>query len=94
MRRRKHGRSKATAAKGGDLVVRLARSRREIQQSQALRYRIFYQEMGAASSFKNKLLRRDVDRFDRLCDHLLVIAPRRRRLVPYLSDSVVGTFRS
>lgn len=62
-------------------------------QSQALRYRIFYQEMGASSSLKNKLLRCDVDWFDRLSDHLLVIAPKRRRLVPYLSGAVVGTFR-
>lgn len=62
-------------------------------QAQALRYRIFHQEMGAASSLKHKLLRRDVDRFDRVCDHLLVIAPRRRRLVPYISGAVVGTFR-
>ncbi|MEL6964462.1 MAG: GNAT family N-acyltransferase [Pseudomonadota bacterium] len=62
-------------------------------QSQALRYRIFHQEMGATSTLKNKLLRRDVDRFDRICDHLLVIAPKRRRLVPYVSGAVVGTFR-
>ena len=75
------------------LIVRLARSRREIVQAQALRYRIFYQEMGATSSLKHKLLRRDVDRFDRVCDHLLVLAPRRRRLVPYISGAVVGAYR-
>lgn len=75
------------------LQVRLARNRREVAQAQALRYRIFHQEMGATSSLKHKLLRRDVDRFDRVCDHLLVIAPRRRRLVPYISGAVVGTFR-
>jgi putative hemolysin len=78
---------------GEDLVVRLARNRREVVQAQALRYRIFYQEMGASASLKHKLLRRDVDRFDRLCDHLLVIAPKRRRMVHYVSGAVVGTFR-
>ncbi len=76
-----------------NLVVRLARSRRDLIRAQALRYRIFYQEMGAVSSFKQKLLRRDADRFDRWCDHLLVIAPKRQRLVPYVSGTVVGTFR-
>ncbi len=49
--------------------------------------------MGASSSLRHKLLRRDFDRFDRLCDHLLVIAPKRRRIVPYVSGAVVGTFR-
>ncbi len=42
--------------------------------------------MGAASSFKHKLLRRD---FDRVCD----LAPKRRRLVPYISGAMVGMFR-
>lgn len=74
-------------------MVRLAKTRREVVQAQALRYRIFYQEMGASSSLKHKLLRRDVDRFDRICDHLLVIAPKRQLFVPYVSGAVVGTFR-
>lgn len=75
------------------LSVRLARNRREMVQAQTLRYRVFHQEMGAASSLKHKLLRRDVDRFDRISDHLLVIAPRRGRLVPYISGAVVGAYR-
>ncbi len=90
---RKNGVLGTTAERSDELVVRLARSRREILQSQALRYRVFHQEMGASLSLKNKLLRRDFDRFDRLCDHLLVIAPKHRRLVPYVSGAVVGTFR-
>jgi putative hemolysin len=81
------------SADTASLTVRLARTRRDVVQAQALRYRIFYQEMGATSSFKHKLLRRDVDRFDRVCDHLLVLAPRRRRLVPYISGAVVGAYR-
>lgn len=75
------------------LTVRLARNRRDVIQAQALRYRVFHQQMGAASSLKHKLLRRDVDRFDRVSDHLLVLAPRRRRLVPYISGAVVGAYR-
>lgn len=75
------------------LQVRLARNRREIAQAQALRYRVFHQQMGAASSFRHRLLRRDVDRFDRVSDHLLVIGPRRRRLVPQITGAVVGAYR-
>ncbi|MEZ5931161.1 MAG: GNAT family N-acyltransferase [Alphaproteobacteria bacterium] len=86
-------RQRETEVDTATLLVRLARNRREVAQAQALRYRIFHQEMGATSSLKHRLLRRDVDRFDRVCDHLLVIAPRRRRLVPYISGAVVGTFR-
>lgn len=77
----------------GVLEVRLARNRREVVQAQALRYRVFHQQMGAASSLKHKLLRRDIDRFDRVSDHLLVIAPKRRRLIPHISGAVVGAYR-
>ena len=76
-----------------DLIVRMARNRRELLRAQALRYRIFYQEMGAVSSLKHRIFRRDADKFDRWCDHLLVIAPRRQRVIPYVSGAVVGTFR-
>ena len=77
----------------GMLTVRLARHRREVAQAQALRYRVFHQQMGAASSLKHKLLRRDLDRYDRRSDHLLVIAPKRRRLAPHISGVVVGAYR-
>ena len=76
------------------LEVRLARRRQDVAAAQALRYRVFYREMGAAADLKTKFLRRDVDRFDRACDHLLVIdrARRRRSILPVFG-SVVGTCR-
>ena len=37
--------------------------------------------------------RRDIDRFDRACDHLLVIDRARRRMPPTISGQVVGTCR-
>ena len=85
--------SESVGTTADDLVVRLTRNRRELLRAQALRYRIFYQEMGAVSSLKHRLLRRDADQFDRWCDHLLVIAPKRQRVIPYVSGAVVGTFR-
>jgi L-ornithine Nalpha-acyltransferase len=76
------------------LEVRLAGRRQDVAAAQALRYGVFYKEMGAAADLKTKVLRRDVDRFDRACDHLLVIdrAARRRRILPVFG-SVVGTCR-
>jgi L-ornithine Nalpha-acyltransferase len=76
------------------LEVRLARRRQDVAAAQALRYRVFYKEMGAAADLRTKVLRRDIDRFDRACDHLLVIdrATRRRRIRPVFG-SVVGTCR-
>jgi putative hemolysin len=66
----------------GDLIVRLAHKRREIAAAQALRYQVFYREMGAAADLRTKFWRRDVDRFDRACDHLLVIDRARRKMPP------------
>ena len=55
------------------LEVRLAETEAEIDAAQALRYRIFYDEMGANPTPNRKKLARDVDPYDEICDHLLVI---------------------
>ena len=57
----------------GDLEVRLARSPREIDAAQAIRYRVFYEEMSAIPDAETRARRRDADRFDAICDHLLVL---------------------
>jgi len=57
----------------GSLEVRLARNAREVRLAQALRYRVFYREMSAQAGAAGKLWRRDIDGFDSICDHLLVI---------------------
>lgn len=72
----------------GSLETRLAESRREIEVAQALRYRVFYDEMGAQPSRAMALARRDFDDFDTVCDHLLVID---HRAPP--DDCIVGTYR-
>ena len=78
----------------GSLEVRLARSAAEIRQAQALRYHVFYEEMSAIADLSAAANRRDVDDFDAVCDHLLVIdhdveaKPFRRR-----KPQVVGTYR-
>lgn len=67
------------------LQVRLAQGSDEIDAAQALRYRVFYDEMGARPSPEMAARRRDFDRFDDDCDHLLVIDHAR--------GAVVGTYR-
>jgi len=73
----------------GDFEVRLAGSRAEIEAAQALRYRVFYEEMQAKPSPEVAAIKRDFDAFDEVCDHLLVL-DRRRGEGP---DSIVGTYR-
>ncbi|HEV7414764.1 MAG TPA: GNAT family N-acetyltransferase [Tianweitania sediminis] len=55
----------------GSLEVRLAVDEAEIRAAQALRFRVFYQELNARLTNPTHDLR-DADRFDDICDHLLV----------------------
>src|SRR5260221_6480265 len=55
------------------LEVRLATSETEVDAAQALRYRVFYEEMGARPTARAAFERRDRDTFDDCCDHLLII---------------------
>lgn len=57
----------------GQLDVRLATSEEEIRAAQALRYDIFYNEMGARPTAEMERYRLDIDAYDTICDHLLVI---------------------
>jgi putative hemolysin len=60
-------------AVSGALEVRLAETEAEVEHAQRLRYRVFYEEMSAIPSPKMRETRRDFDRFDEFCDHLLVV---------------------
>src|SRR5512139_2978969 len=73
----------------GDFEVRLAKNAAEIDAAQALRYRVFYEEMTARPTPEMAAKRRDFDAFDEVCDHLLVI-DRRRGEGP---EGIVGTYR-
>ena len=72
----------------GSLRVRLATTAAEIDAAQALRYRIFYEGLGARPFSEALHHRRDVDRFDDDCDHLLVLDHSRG-----CGGLVVGTYR-
>jgi len=75
--------------RSGTLAVRLAEGPGEVAAAQALRYRVFYEEMGAEPTPEMARARRDFDRFDDVADHLLVI-DHARGTGP---QSVIGTYR-
>jgi putative hemolysin len=75
--------------RAGHLGVRLATNAAELDAVQALRYRVFYQEMGAQADAATTRTGRDRDEFDAVADHLLVVDHD-------LGDDasgVVGTYR-
>jgi putative hemolysin len=74
--RRPPAESPATLGRLGSLEVRLATSAAEVRRAQRLRYKIFYEEMSAAAGFVGLITQRDLDEFDAVCDHLLVIDER------------------
>ena len=60
-------------AVAGTLEVRLAETEHEIEQAQRLRYQVFYEEMSAIPSPAMREAGRDFDKYDDVCDHLLVV---------------------
>ncbi len=79
----------------GDLEVRLAQTRADIRRAQRLRYEVFYEEMSAKPSALAKVRRRDEDRYDAFCDHLLVVdhSARPGGWRSGRQPKVVGTYR-
>jgi putative hemolysin len=72
----------------GRFEIRITRADADISAAQELRYRIFYEEMDAVASEQTKILRRDADTFDSICDHILVNDVTRAA-----GDQAVGTYR-
>lgn len=72
----------------GSLAVRLACDAGEIAAAQAVRFRVFHQEFGARSVEDAE--ERDADRFDAVCDHLLVVDTA---LSGPVRERIVGTYR-
>lgn len=72
----------------GELVVRLASDRAEIAAAQAVRHRVFSHELGGSGRWRQSGL--DIDRFDTICEHLIVIDTSRKDPD---HERVVGTYR-
>jgi L-ornithine Nalpha-acyltransferase len=78
-------------AVSGPFEVRLAETEAEVEAAQRLRYRVFYEEMNAVPTPRMRGARRDFDKFDAFCDHMLVVD--REALDDDGQPSVVGTYR-
>ncbi|HET7382003.1 MAG TPA: GNAT family N-acetyltransferase, partial [Pseudolabrys sp.] len=86
------GLHKALAA-SGSLEVRLAQTAAEVRQAQRLRYRAFFQEGAAIPNPARLFVRRDIDGYDAICDHLLVLDHAARDRGALNRPAVVGTYR-
>ncbi len=72
----------------GRFEIRLTRDPADIAAAQHLRYQVFYEEMTAEPSPEMRAAGRDFDRFDAICDHMLVIDRHRPE-----DSQIVGTYR-
>jgi putative hemolysin len=67
----------------------LAKTSAEIEAAQRLRYKVFYEEWGAIPTPAMHQSKMDIDPFDEVMDHLIVID----ELLGNGAESVVGTYR-
>lgn len=72
----------------GDIIVRLAHNKADIEAAQRLRYQVFYEECGAKPSPDDQKLKREVSSIDDSADHLIVTDMTRPE-----GDQVVGNYR-
>jgi L-ornithine Nalpha-acyltransferase len=86
-------RSSRSLGRIGTLEVRLAQTAAEVRQAQKLRYRVFYKEGSAIPNPARLFARRDIDGYDAICDHLLVVDHAARDRTALNRPTVVGTYR-
>jgi putative hemolysin len=91
--RKKKGGLEGPLARLGALEVRLAVGKKDIRKAQRLRFKVFYRKGGAVADAKTALTRRDADRFDKFCDHLIVIDHAARNRFGKTKPKVVGAYR-
>lgn len=77
------------ALTSGSLEIRIGSTEEDILASQALRYRVFYEEMSAKPTPEMAAALRDFDEFDAVADHLQVVDHD----LGTGPESVVGTYR-
>ncbi len=73
----------------GNLRIRLAEGPAEVRAAQALRYRVFYEQMAATATPEMRAAGLDFDSFDEYCDHLVVFDEERGSG----PEAVVATYR-
>lgn len=80
-------------ARLGSLEVRLAAGKKDVRKAQRLRFKVFFRKGGAVADAKAAITRRDADRFDKFCDHLIVIDHSARNRFNKIKPKVVGAYR-
>ncbi|GAB6078041.1 GNAT family N-acetyltransferase [Hydrogenobaculum acidophilum] len=65
----------------GNFTIKTAQNSKELRKALELRHNVFYQEL----LNKNKLFRIDIDKFDFIADHIIIIDNK--------TQNVVGTYR-
>ena len=78
-------------ARANELELRLTKDAAEIAAAQRLRFRVFYDEMGAVPTPAMQAVGMDIDEFDAVADHLVVVDLARST---DHDPSVVGCYRS
>lgn len=79
--------------RSGNLEIRLAATKKDVRRAQRLRFKVFYQEGGATAQGPAALVRRDICRFDKFCDHLLVFDMTAKNSFGRVKPKLVGTYR-
>jgi putative hemolysin len=92
-RRKQRATFGGTLLRAGSLELRLAETKQEIRKAQRLRYKVFYEEGGAVADRTAALIRRDVCRFDKVCDHLLVVDHAALDRFGRARPKIVGAYR-
>lgn len=75
----------------GRFTARLAENDDDVRAAQRLRYRVFVEEMGAKATPEQHAERRETDRFDETCDHLILLD--NEGVIEDPLDRVVGVYR-
>ena len=92
-KRKKRSSLSGTLLRAGALEVRIAATKMEIRKAQRLRYKVFFEEGGAIADRTAALIRRDICRFDKAADHLIVIDHAARNRFGRLKPKVVACYR-
>lgn len=69
--------------------VKLADSKNEIKSAQKLRYQVFFSERNKKKIFNIDNFRKDSDKYDNYCDHIVVIHKKSK----FSRNKIVGTYR-
>ncbi len=83
----------ASLGRMGSLEVRLATTKKDIRKAQKLRFKVFFKDGGAKPDPRSLLSRRDIDHYDRVCDHLLVVDHAATNRFGRVKPKVVGVYR-